>query len=204
MPVRVGTGNPPFPAGPWTGFSSEIGPSIETDDNHSVVTWVSRQETVHPSALGYDSWTEIWIWTGYLAIATSHGRSPKLQENGFLKGSVHAQAGQSQEVVGSSSWCVRVEDRVVAGAPGDDDWYVRAQGFSDSGVCSYWSRPASVSCSQHLMSGHGRTRRLCYPSILRRNYPGLQISLSSDHPGLRTLCPIDDRIIKHRGFQSAT
>ncbi|KAL1480106.1 hypothetical protein MTO96_051323 [Rhipicephalus appendiculatus] len=77
-----------------------------------------------------------------------------------------------------------------------------AANFSDSGVCSYWSLPVSVSPSQHLLSGHGRTRRICYPSM-RWNYPGRQINLSSEHPGLRTSCPSGDRINQHRGFQSA-
>ncbi|KAH7936356.1 hypothetical protein HPB52_021562 [Rhipicephalus sanguineus] len=76
--------------------------------------------------------------------------------------------------------------------------------FSDSGVCSYWSLPASVPRSHHLLSGHGRTRRLCCPSIMRWDYSGPQINLSSEHPGLRTSCPAVDRINKHRGFQSAT
>ncbi|KAL1445795.1 hypothetical protein MTO96_029003, partial [Rhipicephalus appendiculatus] len=76
--------------------------------------------------------------------------------------------------------------------------------LSDSGVCSNWIIPASVSRSQNLPSGHGRTLHICYPRSMRLNYPGLQIDLSSEHPGLRTSCPADDHINKHRGFQSAT
>ncbi|KAL3227152.1 hypothetical protein MRX96_024274 [Rhipicephalus microplus] len=79
----------------------------------------------------------------------------------------------------------------------------RAGSFSDSGVCSYWSLPAPVPRSHHLLLGHGRMRRLCCPRIMRWDCSGPQINLSSEHPGLRTSCPAVDRINKHHGFQSA-
>ncbi|KAL3205186.1 hypothetical protein MRX96_040855 [Rhipicephalus microplus] len=80
---------------------------------------------------------------------------------------------------------------------------VQFNSFSDSGVCSYWSLPAPVSRSHHLLLGHGRTRRLCCLRIMWWDCSGPQINLSSEHLGLRTPCPAVDRINKHRGFQSA-
>ncbi|KAL3189595.1 hypothetical protein MRX96_002630 [Rhipicephalus microplus] len=61
----------------------------------------------------------------------------------------------------------------------------------------------SVPRSHHLLLGHGRTRRLCCPRIVRWDCSGPQINLSSEHLGLRTPCPAVYRINKHRGFQSA-
>ncbi|KAH8030659.1 hypothetical protein HPB51_010593 [Rhipicephalus microplus] len=63
--------------------------------------------------------------------------------------------------------------------------------------------PPSAFCSK-MQHGHGWTRRLCCPRIMRWDCSGPQINLSSEHPGLRTSCPAVDRINKHRGFQSAT
>ncbi|KAL3186320.1 hypothetical protein MRX96_028045 [Rhipicephalus microplus] len=67
----------------------------------------------------------------------------------------------------------------------------------------YWSLPAPEPRSHHLLLGHGRTRRLCCPRIMRWDCSGPQINLSSEHLGLRTPCPAVDPINKHRGFQSA-